>query len=83
MVPIIQVFTYKIDTNRYLIKFKARLYIRGNLQQLIYKDTYIVTLAAKVFRALIAIIAAFDLDVQQGDAVNAFINSLINEIVYI
>ena len=31
MVPIIQVFTYKIDTNRYLIKFKAQFYIKGNL----------------------------------------------------
>ena len=41
------------------------------------------TLAAKVFRALAAVITAFDLDVQQGDAINAFINSLINEVVYI
>ena len=30
-VPTTQVFTYKIDTDSYLIKFKARLYIRGNL----------------------------------------------------
>ena len=44
---------------------------------------YAATLAAKVFRALAAIIAAFDLDVWQGDAVNAFANSLIDEIVYI
>ena len=30
-----------------------------------------------------AIIAIFDLDYQQGDAVNAFVNSLIDEVVYI
>jgi len=42
-----------------------------------------VTLAAKVFRALAAVIAAFDLDVWQGNAINAFANSLINKIVYI
>jgi len=30
-VSIIWVFTYKMDTNRYLIKFKAWLYIRGDL----------------------------------------------------
>ena len=82
-VPTIQVFTYKTDTNRYLIRFKVRLYIRGNLQESIYKDTYAATLAAKVFRALIAVIIVFDLDIQQGNAVNAFINSLINKIIYI
>ena len=30
-VPTTQVFTYKMDTNRYLTRFKARLYIRGDL----------------------------------------------------
>ena len=37
--------------------------MRGDLQELIYKDTYIATLAAKIFRALAAVITAFDLDV--------------------
>jgi len=41
------------------------------------------TLAAKVFRALAAVITAFNLDIWQGNAVNAFANSLINKIVYI
>ena len=44
---------------------------------------YIATLAARVFRALAAIIVVFNLDVWQGDAVNAFTNSLINDVVYI
>jgi len=61
-VPIIWVFTYKTNINRYLIKFKACLYIRGNLQKSIYKDTYTITLAARSFRALIAIVAIFDLE---------------------
>ena len=30
-VPTKQVFTYKTDTNGHLIKFKAQLYIRGDL----------------------------------------------------
>ena len=42
-----------------------------------------MTLAAKLFRALMAIVAIFDLDCWQGDAVNAFANSLIDEVVYI
>ena len=62
-IPTKWVFSYKTNTNRYLIKFKARLYIRGNLQELIYKDTYIVTLAARVFRALIVVIIVFNLDI--------------------
>ena len=31
MVPTTWVFTYKIDTDGYLIKFKAWLYVRGDL----------------------------------------------------
>jgi len=41
------------------------------------------TLVVKVFRALTAIIVAFNLDIWQGNAVNMFINSLINKVVYI
>jgi len=52
-----------MDTNRYLVKFKAQLYIKGNLQELIYKNTYAATLVAKVFRALTAIITIFNLKV--------------------
>lgn len=81
-VPTTWVFTYKTDTDGYLTRFKARLCVRGDLQESIYEDTYAATLAAKVFRALAAVIAAFDLDVWQGDAVNAFANSLIDEIIY-
>ena len=32
-VPITWVFTYKTDTNGYLTKFKARLCVRGDLQE--------------------------------------------------
>jgi hypothetical protein len=45
------------------------------------KDTYIVTLAARIFRALIAICVYFDLDITQFDAISAFTNSDINELV--
>ena len=55
-------FIYKINTNRYLIKFKAYLYIQGNLQKLVYKDIYTTTLAVRSFRVLIAIITIFDLE---------------------
>ena len=76
-------FTYKTDTNGYLTKFKACLYVWSDLQESVHEDMYTTTLAAKLFRALMAIIVIFDLDCWQGNAVNAFANSLIDEVIYI
>jgi Reverse transcriptase (RNA-dependent DNA polymerase) len=39
------------------------------------EDTYAVTLAAQVFRAIMAITAAFDLEIRQYNTVNAFVNA--------
>src|SRR2546423_2508393 len=80
--PLIWVFTYKFDTDGYLLKFKARLCVRGDLQPLTNQDNYAATLAARTFRALMAIAAAFDLETWQADAVNAFTNSELDETVY-
>jgi hypothetical protein len=82
ILPLIWVFTYKFDTDGFLIKFKARLCVRGDLQELTHQDTYAATLAARTFRILMAITAAFDLEVRQYDAVNAFTNSVLDEVVY-
>lgn len=46
------------------------------------EDTAATTLAARTFRTLMAIAAAFDLDIRQIDALNAFVNSEIDEEVY-
>jgi hypothetical protein len=58
--PLKWVFSYKFDEDSYLYKFKARLVVRGDLQHE-YGDIYAATLAARVFRLLIAIAAAFSL----------------------
>ena len=76
-------FIYKFDTNRYLVKFKAYICVQSDLQWLSEKDTYAAILAAKIFRAIMAIIAAFNLETWQCNAVNTFTNSFINEVVYI
>ena len=81
--PMMWVFTYKYDTDGYLIKYKARLVIRGDLQNTQFQDTYAATLATRVFRVLMAIAAQFDLEMAQFDAVNAFINSLLDIEVYV
>ena len=80
--PLKWVFTYKFDTDGYLDKLKARLCVRGDLQPWSHRDNYAATLAAKVFRALMAIAAYFDLEAVQLDAVSAFTNALMDETVF-
>jgi hypothetical protein len=75
-------FKYKYDINDFLIKFKARLCAREDLQ-IIERDTYVVTLIIKTLRTLIVISAVFDLEIKLYDAVNAFINNKIDEEIFI
>ena len=85
LLPLRWVFTYKFDTNGYLTRFKARLCARGDLQAATSsysQDTYAATLAARIFRALMAITAAFDFETCQFDATNAFTNAELDEEVY-
>ncbi|KJZ69618.1 hypothetical protein HIM_10981 [Hirsutella minnesotensis 3608] len=81
--PLTWVFKYKFDKHGFLTKFKARLCVRGDLQQLGDKDTYAATLAGRSFRILMAITAKFDLETRQLDAVNAFTNSFLDEDVFV
>ncbi|KAI1663301.1 Pol protein [Pyrenophora tritici-repentis] len=82
ILPLMWVFTYKFDEDGYLYKFKARLVVRGDLQQ-DYGDTYAATLAAKIFRCLIALAAAFDLELYQYDVLNAFLNAELDRPTYV
>ena len=75
------VYRYKFDENGWLVKFKARLVARGDLQHTMM-DTFAATLAARLFRFLMALAAAFGLETRQYDAVNAFANALIDEPTY-
>ena len=84
VIPLMWVFTYKFNDNGFLVKYKARLVVRGDLQRYsIHDETYAATLASRTFRALMAMTAYFDLDTEQLDAINAFINSRIDEEVYV
>lgn len=79
ILPLRWVFSYKFDSSGYLSKLKARICVRGDLQKLTTEDKYAATLAARTARAVFSLVAAFDLDTYQYDAVNAFLNSLIDE----
>ena len=76
--PLMWVFKYKFDSDGYLIKYKARLYARGDLQST-DEDTYAATLAAQTFRAMMSLVAAYDLETRQYDAINAFVNALLTK----
>lgn len=81
-VPLKWVFTYKFNENGFLSKYKARIVVRGDLQETSTQDVYAATLAFKVFRSLMALVAAFNLQTHQLDAVNAFLNAKNDEPVY-
>ena len=75
---------YKFDEDNKLLKFKARLIVRGDKQQIdTAQDVYTATLAAKVFRALITLCAAGGLKTRQLDAILAFLDAYIAKLVKI
>ena len=69
------VFTHKLDNDGYLVKFKARLVVRGDLQHNITsrRDVYAQTAAIQHFRVLIAYAAKHNHAMHQLDAVTAFL----------
>ena len=67
---------YKFDKHRRLVKYKARLVIRGDQQAKSREESiYASTLAGRSFRTLIVIAARFDLELLQFDIANAFVNA--------
>lgn len=83
VLPLKWVFTYKLDSHGFLLRCKARLCVRGDLQPFNNLDTYASTLAARSFRCLMAFAAYFNLDTRQLDAMNAYTNSTLDETVYV
>ena len=82
-IPLTWVFRYKIDEDGYLKSFRSRICVRGDLQPPSDRDTYAATLASKSLCILLALIARWDLESRQLDAVNAFPNAKLDEVVYI
>jgi hypothetical protein len=74
VLPLLWVFKYKFDSGGYLIKYKARICVRGDLQTTA-ADTCAATLAIRIFRALMSIAAYFNMEVRQYDAVDACTNA--------
>ena len=64
------------------MSYKACLVVRGDQQPECDMPTRATTLALASLRVILAIIAKFDLETYQLDAVNAFVHADIDEIVY-
>lgn len=82
ILPLTWVFKYKFDKHGKLAKFKARICVRGDLQDANELPTRAATLASRNFRMMMSLAAVFDLEIVQFDAVNAFVNSELDEDVY-
>ena len=81
ILPLMWVLSYKFNEDGYLERHKARLVARGDLE-FNQDDTYASTPAAQTSRVMAAIAAAFDLEIKQYDAVNAFANAKLPNLVY-
>src|SRR5438046_2348382 len=77
------VFVYKTDKHEFLQKCKARLVVCGNQQTLEDLLTRATTLTSMMFQALMTITAKFDLETVQMNVVNVFVNSKLDEMMYI
>ena len=75
------VFKYKTDKHGRLQKWKARLVVFGKQQKCHDLPTSATTLAITSLRVLLALVAKFDLETLQLDAVNKFMNADLNETV--
>ncbi|KAM4067449.1 reverse transcriptase (RNA-dependent DNA polymerase) [Hirsutella rhossiliensis] len=73
------VFVYKTDKHGILRKCKARLVVCGNQQEKGDLPTRATTLAGMSFRTLMALAAEYDLELDQMDAINAFVNCPLEE----
>ena len=76
-------FVYKMNKHDYLQKCKARLVICENQQTCEDLPIRVTTLASMMFQVLMSITAKFNLETIQMNAVNAFMNCQLNEMIYI
>jgi hypothetical protein len=82
VLPLKWVLTYKLDDAGYLIRHKARICVRGDLQHNTTDDIYAATGAYRSFRILMALVCAFGLLCHQIDFKNAFTNADIDDEIY-
>ena len=76
------IFKYKTDKHNCLQKCKARIMVCGNQQHKHNFFTQATILATTLLRVLLALVAKFDLETLQLDAVNTFVHADLDKTVY-
>jgi hypothetical protein len=56
--------------------------VRGDLETITNKEKRAATLTARTARIIFALIAVYNLDVRQRDAITAFLNSQLDKEIY-
>jgi Reverse transcriptase (RNA-dependent DNA polymerase) len=75
-------FMYKTDKHGRLLQCEARSVALGNQQLECDIPTRVTTLAMTSLHALLAMVAKFDFETLQLDAVNAFVHADLDKLVY-
>jgi hypothetical protein len=74
------VYKYKFDDTGKLIRFKARLVVCGNRQNVdFWRETYAAVARSTTLKVLLALVAALDLECDQLDVVTAFLNGWLDK----
>jgi hypothetical protein len=76
------VFTYKFDEDGYYVKAKARLVVHGDQQPRSKEENRAITTSARVLRMITVLMAMYNLDLKQQDAINTFPNAILYKPVY-
>ncbi len=76
------IFIYKTDSNNYLIKYKARIVIRSDLQAYDSQNVYATTLITKIFRMFMTLMIIYHSKTRQLKIINAFLNAHNDEFLY-
>jgi hypothetical protein len=80
------VYKYKVNDAGAVERYKARLVVCGNRQDVdLWRETYAAVARASTLKVLLAFVACLDLECEQADVITAFLNGLLDadEIVYI
>lgn len=78
------VFKIKTDTNGKILRYKARLVAKGCSQRagIDYEETFSPVVRYSSIRLMMALAARYDLDIEQMDAITAFLQGDVNETIY-
>jgi hypothetical protein len=78
------VYRYKFGSKGQVLKHKARWVVKGFMQKhgIDYDETYAAVVKPMSYKALFALAAIHDLEIEQMDFIAAFLHSKLQEIVY-